>query len=425
MPSLSQWPKRDDLYRYLDSILSASPDPVALIALLIINLDNFRDFCELFEYRDIEEFLAQVGQIIMNSCPDYSYMAWLGSDEFAVVLPKATKEDVERTAAAICQNLAEPMAFHERQVHITGSLGYALLPDDAKDRYEIIKNATMAMNWVKKQGKNGYARFEAAMGQQVNRKLKLINDFGTALEQGQFRLQYQPQVSVASRSIVGAEALLRWQHPEFNLIPPLEFIPLAEESGYIHHIGEWVLYQAASDFSAWLQKGIILERLAVNVSIVQLQKPDFAKRSLHILEETHLDPAYLELEITESQSMDLPKVRPQIEQLRNHGVRFAIDDFGTGFASLNHLRYMGFDTIKIDKAYIHNILTNSRDQVIVNSILNMAKMLRLGIIAEGVETDDQWQYILQAGIKEVQGYYCSPPVDQPVFEELVRKEFCF
>ena len=166
----------------------------------------------------------------------------------------------------------------------------------------------------------------------------------------------------------------------------------------------------------------MLERLAVNVSIVQLQKPDFAKRVLHALEEARLDPAYLELEITESQSMDLPKVKPQIEQLRNHGVRFAIDDFGTGFASLNHLRYMGFDTIKIDKAYIHNILTNNRDQVIVNSILNMAKHLQLGIIAEGVETDDQWRYIQQTAIKEVQGYYCSPPVDRPVFEDLIRKK---
>ena len=420
--SLSQWPKRDDLYKYLDSLLSTSADPVVFIAVLIINLDNFRDFCELFEYRDIEVFLAQVGQVIKTSCPDASYIAWLGSDEFAVVLSQTTNADVKHTAEAICRNLAEPIEFREKQVHITGSLGYAVIPEDARDRYDIMRNATMAMNWVKKQGKNGYASYESAMSQQVSRKLRLISDFGSALEKSEFRLQYQPQVCVTSRSIVGAEALLRWQHPEFNLIPPLEFIPLAEESGYIHQIGEWVLYQACRDFNSWLEKGMVLERLAVNVSIVQLQKPDFAKRVLHILEEARLDPAYLELEITESQSMDLPKVKPQIEKLRNHGVRFAIDDFGTGFASLNHLRYMGFDTIKIDKAYIHNILTNSRDQAIVNSILNMAKLLQLGIIAEGVETDDQWRYIQQTAIKEVQGYYCSPPVDRKVFEELVRKQ---
>ena len=422
MLSLSQWPKRDDLYKHLDSLFSTSADPLALTALLIINLDNFRDFCELFEYRDIEEFLAIVGQSIKDACPESSYIAWLGSDEFAVVPALQAAAEVKETAETICQKLAEAKEFRDRQVHITGSLGYALFPYDARDRYELIRNATMAMNWVKKQGKNGFARFEPAMSQQVNRKMKLISDFGPALEQQQFRLQYQPQVSVASRAIVGAEALLRWQHPEYNLIPPLEFIPLAEESGYIHQIGEWVLCQACRDFNTWLEKGIVLERLAVNVSIVQLQKPDFAKRVLHALEEARLDPAYLELEITESQSMDLPKVKPQIEQLRNHGVRFAIDDFGTGFASLNHLRYMGFDTIKIDKAYIHNILTNNRDQVIVNSILNMAKHLQLGIIAEGVETDDQWRYIQQTAIKEVQGYYCSPPVDRPVFEDLIRKK---
>jgi len=421
MLSLSQWPKRDDLYKYLDSLLLTSTDPVVLIALLIINLDNFRDFCELFEYRDIEDFLVKVGNVIKDSCPDSCYITWLGSDEFAVVLSRVGQEDVAHTAEAICRNLAEPVAFRDKQVHITGSLGYALIPEDARDRYDLVRNATMAMNWVKKQGKNGFARYEPAMSQQVGRKLKLINDFVSALEQRQFKLQYQPQVNVASRTIVGAEALLRWQHPEFNLIPPLEFIPLAEESGFIHQIGDWVLNQACRDFNTWLEKGIVLERLAVNVSIVQLQKPDFAKRVLDTLEESRLDPAYLELEITESQSMDLPKVRPQIEELRNHGVRFAIDDFGTGFASLNHLRYMGFDTIKIDKAYIHNILTNNRDQVIVSSILNMAKLLQLGIIAEGVETDDQWRYIEKTAIKEVQGYYCSPPVDKPVLEELVIK----
>ena len=165
----------------------------------------------------------------------------------------------------------------------------------------------------------------------------------------------------------------------------------------------------------------MLERLAVNVSIVQLKQADFAERVLGILEQAQLDPAYLELEITESQSMDLPEVRPQIERLRNHGVRFAIDDFGTGFASLNHLRYMGFDTIKIDKAYIHNIITNSRDQVIVGSILTMAELLHLGIIAEGVETDAQLKYIRQINIKEVQGYYLSPPVDKTAFEQLLIK----
>lgn len=421
MLSLSQWPKRYHLYQYLDSLFLNWDDKSDTIALLIMNLDNFRETCELFDYRDIEIVLANIGQIIKSSCPPDSYAAWLGSDEFAVALENTTEAEAEQTAAAICGNLNKPMHFHGKNALITASIGWAAAPKDAGDRYELLKTATMAMNWVKKHGKNGCVRYEPFMSFQISRKVNLVNDLAPALAEKQFVLHYQPQVNVISQNIVGAEALLRWRHPKHGLIPPLEFIPLAEETGYIHQIGDWVLYQASTDFNSWLQQGIVLERLAVNVSIVQLKQADFAERVLGILEQAQLDPAYLELEITESQSMDLPEVRPQIERLRNHGVRFAIDDFGTGFASLNHLRYMGFDTIKIDKAYIHNITTNSRDQVIVGSILTMAELLHLGIIAEGVETDAQLKYIRQINIKEVQGYYLSPPVDKTAFEQLLIK----
>jgi len=424
MQNLAAWPKRDDLYSYLDNLLLKNIEQNPRIAVFILNLDNFRELCELFGYRNIEEYLAQVGKIIRDACPINSYAAWLGSDEFAVVIPETTTEQAQLTAAKICQNVTQPIVFYERRTYITVSIGYVVAPEDAHDRYEMLKNATIAMNWVKKHGKNGFTRYEPTMSEQVNRKLTLVNDFSVALADNQFFLQYQPQVNVSTGAIIGAEALLRWHHPRLGLIPPLEFIPLAEETGYIHSIGEWVLRNACRDFSSWLKAGLMLKRLAVNVSIIQLQKHDFAQRLLKILDEAELDPAYLELEITEGQTIDLPQVRPQIEQLRNHGVRFAIDDFGTGFASLNHLRYMGFDTIKIDKAYIHNIITNNRDQVIVNSIMNMATLLQLGLIAEGVETYDQWQYIRQTSIKEVQGYYCSPPVDKEKFELLAAGESC-
>ena len=420
MQTLSQWPKRDQFYQYLDSLLINPDNQTNLIALLIMNLDNFREVCELLEFRDIESVLAEAAQIIKNSCPADSYTAWLGSDEFAVVLPGTTEKEAEQTAAAICSNLGNPIYVNGRHVLITASLGLAFTPRDAQDRYELLKNASMAMNWAKKLGKNGYISYEPMMSRHISRRVSLVNDLASALAENQLILHYQPQVNIISQSIVGAEALVRWVHPVHGLIPPLEFIPLAEETGYIIQIGEWVLYQACTDFNNWLEQGIVLERLAVNVSIVQLKQMSFADRVLEILEETRLDPAYLELEITESQSMDLPEVRPQIERLRNHGVRFAIDDFGTGFASLNHLRYMGFDTIKIDKAYIHNIITNNRDQVIVGSILTMAELLQLGIIAEGVETDDQLRYIKQTNIKEVQGYYFSPPVEKSAFEELIQ-----
>ncbi len=410
--SLSQWPKRDELYKYLNEKIKSIESSHDLVALIVLDLDNFREFCELFGYRDIDEFLTKVGNRIMDACRQNCFVAWLGSDEFAVVLNQTSKEEARLTAKRIRTTLTQPQIFHQQRIHFSASIGVAFAPEDGRDCYELFKNATAAMNWVKKHGKNGYRCYEPVISQQVSRKLHIINDFNLALAENHFRLQYQPQVSVESRQIVGVEALIRWDHPELGLIPPLDFIPVAEESGHIHQIGEWVLEKAARDFSSWQRSGLLLERLAVNVSIIQLREEDFAERILAILEKARLDPAYLELEITESQTLNLQQVRSQMEILRNRGVKFAIDDFGTGFTSLTHLRSMGFDTIKIDKGYIHNITTNNRDRVIVGSILNMATLLQLRIIAEGVETYEQWNYVREMSIGEVQGYYCWPPIDE-------------
>ncbi len=421
MLNLSLWPKREDLYDHLIELIEASEGSNEIIALIVLDLDNFREFCELFVYRDIDEFLVKLGKEIKQACPPKSFVAWLGSDEFAVVLENINKEVAQSVAGRICDTLTKSRVYRQQRVHISASVGVAFVPDDAEDCYEMLKNATIAMNWVKKHGKNGYRCYEPSMSAQISRKLNLINDFDLALANNHFHLQYQPQVSVAAKKIIGVEALIRWHHPELGLIPPLDFIPIAEETGHIHQVGEWVLKNACSDFGLWLQEGLLLERIAVNVSIIQLREENFAQRVLEILEEVQLDPAYLELEITESQTLNLQQVKPQIEALRKRGVKFAIDDFGTGFASLNHLRFMGFDTIKIDKGYIHNIVTNSRDRVIVSSILNMANLLQLRIIAEGVETGDQWEYVKQMDISEVQGYYCSPPVDKERFEQLLKE----
>lgn len=421
---ISNWPRRDDLYNYLDPLISKSEQSQGEVALLLMDLDNFREICELFWFQHIDEYLAYIGNVIKEACPANSFIAWLGSDEFAVVLPDTDKAQAVYVAESICNGLAESTTYRSYRTHISASIGLSCYPDDAQERNELMKNSTLAMNWVKKHGKKSWAKYEVSMSEQISRRRQLVNDFNEAINKDQFFLHYQPQVSITKgkQTIVGAEALIRWQHPVLGKIAPLDFIPIAEETGFINQVGEWVLQTACSDFSSWLQGGLILERLAVNVSIIQLLQADFADRVLNILELSQLEPAYLELEITESQILNLSKVKPQIEKLRNTGVKFAIDDFGTGFSSLNHLRFMGFDTIKIDKGYVHNILTNPRDRVIVGSILNMANQLQLGIIAEGVETDAQLDYIRQLEIGEIQGYYYSPPVGKHEFETLFKRD---
>lgn len=421
MRDIAHWPKRDELYSHLDEVIHHSVANQEIIALLVMDLDDFRDFCEVFGYKAIDEFFNLVGQAIKVTCPVNSWVAWLGSDEFAVVLHNTTEEEAKQVAGEILGAIAQPVSLNLRNALITASMGISLFPCDATDRYELLKNATVAMNWVKKNGKNNFQLYEKRMSEEINRKVQIINDITVALAENQFFLHYQPQVNIFSNTICGVEALVRWQHPELGMLPPLDFIPLAEESGYIHQLGEWVLEKACHDFCSWLREGLPLERLAVNVSVIQLLESNFATRVFEILEITGLDPVYLELEITESQTGNLQKVKPQIELLREHGVRFAIDDFGTGFSSLHHFRVMGFDTIKIDKGFIHNVLTDNKDKVIVESILNMAQLLHLKIIAEGVETVDQLRYIEEIKIDEVQGFYYSPPVSKKDFEVIMEK----
>lgn len=418
MSNVSNWPKRDDLYAYLDETLVIASEQEQITSVLIVNVDNFHDFCDFFGYDGIGELIDIVGQIIKVTVPYDSYTAWLGADEFAVVLRDTTKQSAKIIAERINHSMVNPITINERRAIVSVSVGVSFYPRDGQTRNDLLKTATVAMNYVKKHGKNAYVTYEPVMSEKITRRMRLINDFSLALSQDQLFLQYQPQVNIDQQTVVGAEALVRWQHPELGLIPPLDFIPLAEETGYIHDIGDWVLTHACIDFNSWLMEGIPLGCLAVNVSALQLLDVNFAQRVLEILEITQLEPAYLELEITESQTANLQRVRPQIETLRNHGVRFAIDDFGTGFSSINHLRHMGFDTIKIDRGFISNIVTNSRDKVIVNSILNMANRLQLRIIAEGVETDEQLEYVRKIAIHEIQGYYYSPPVDSDKFRDL-------
>lgn len=420
---IAYWPNRDELYTYLDGIINRANSEMWKIALLVMDLDDFREFCEIYGYQAIDNFLNLIGQVIKENCPDNSWLAWLGSDEFAVVLYDTDQEQATNVAQTICEAVAQPISFKGRIAQVGVSLGISLFPVDAVDRYELLKNATVAMNWVKKNGKNSYRFYDRKMSEEINRKVRLTNDFSVALVENQFILHYQPQINIFTGMISGAEALVRWQHPELGLIPPGDFIPLAEENGFIHQLGEWVLRKACQDFYSWLEAGLPLERLAVNVSVIQLLESNFAPMVFSILEETGLDPVYLELEITESQTANLQTVKSQIELLREHGVRFAIDDFGTGFSSIHHLRVMGFDTIKIDKGFIHNVLHDNKDQVIVESILNMAHLLRLNIIAEGVETSEQARYVETVKIEEVQGYYYSPPIDKDRFENMMKELF--
>ena len=251
------------------------------------------------------------------------------------------------------------------------------------------------------------------------RKLLMERTFTRALAGSEFAIYYQPQYDIETNQIIGAEALVRWNHPHLGLISPLEFIPLAEESNFIVPLGNWILENACTQFRQWLEQGHQLTRLSVNISVVQLYQDDFYQNIISILEKTGLDPSYLELEITESKTLNYDSVKYKISSLREKGVRIAIDDFGTGYSPLSHLQQISIDTLKIDRGFIRNICQNYKDQVIVQSIVKMARMMYLNIIVEGVENLNQLLLLQAHNLKEAQGYYFSPPLKTKEFEKLL------
>ena len=253
------------------------------------------------------------------------------------------------------------------------------------------------------------------------RRIELEAALKDAFAQSQFLLHYQPQIDLELCRIVGVEALVRWNHPELGMVPPLEFIPLAEKTGMIVPLGEWILTAACQQFRVWLDQGCTLSRLSVNISVSQFNQSNFCDQVLAILEETGLDPGYLELEITESQLLNVEAVMNKIQMLRARGIKIAIDDFGTGYSPLSHLRQISIDTLKIDKGFIQEISYNTRDRVIVQTIISMARMMRLNLIAEGVETHEQLQFLGQYSLREVQGYYFSPPLPNYELEKLLAR----
>ncbi|MBJ7310619.1 putative bifunctional diguanylate cyclase/phosphodiesterase [Rugamonas sp. CCM 8940] len=391
------------------------------LALVFLDLDHFKDVNDTLGHSVGDALLVGLAGRLQAELRAEDTVSRLGGDEFILLLHAGDGRGLAQVVEKVLALVARPHQIEPQQLTLTGSIGIALYPDDGKDLEELVKCADAAMYRAKKNGRNGYCFFTAEMQARTARHMQIVGALRQALQLGQMTVHYQPQFAAADGRIVGAEALLRWQHPTLGAVSPAEFIPAAEESGLILALGEWVLRTAVRQAKDWLDGGMAPLVMAVNLSAVQFRHPNLPDLIKAILGEVGLAPEYLELELTESGAMhDPPSAIAVMNKLREQGVRMSIDDFGTGYSSLSYLKKFKVYKLKIDQSFVRDISTDPEDKAIVVAIINMAKGLGLQTIAEGVETPAQLEFLRQQGCDEMQGYHYSRPLAAAQFEAFAR-----
>jgi diguanylate cyclase (GGDEF)-like protein len=391
------------------------------LAILFIDLDRFKNINDTLGHGAGDNVLKEVAERLRECLRDSDTIGRLGGDEFVVLLEELS-EPMHSAAVAqkIITAVAKPYTLDAQEFHITASVGISAYPADSEDMQSLLKNADIAMSRAKELGKNNYQFYSAQMNRHTLDRLALESSLRRALERNEFVLHYQPKVDIRSGRITGMEALMRWQHPTNGLIPPMQFIPLAEETGLIVAIGEWVLRAACAQSQSWRKQGLPPLRLAVNLSARQFNHEHLLQDVEKVLNDTGLDPTGLELEITESMVMHDPERAVMLlNKLRAMGISISIDDFGIGYSSLGYLKRFPVDSLKIDRSFIMGLPLDNDDAAIAQAIIAMAHTLKLSVIAEGVETDEQLRFLRDHLCDEVQGYYFSKPVPKHEFASLV------
>ncbi|MGE8203217.1 EAL domain-containing protein [Heyndrickxia sp. NPDC080065] len=414
---LTGLPNRRLLNDRLSLALDQAEKNKQTIGIMFIDLDRFKYINDTLGHAIGDKLLIDVAKRIQACVKKTDTVCRQGGDEFIILFPNTTTDEITKKAQKIIDLVGQSLMINEHEMFVTPSIGISLYPTDGWDIETLIKHADTAMYRAKEHGKNNFQFYTPDMNEAVTKKMQLEIGMRKALERGEFKLHYQPQVDVKTGNIIGVEALIRWLHPELGPISPAEFIPLAEETGLIIPIGEWVLYEACRQNKAWQNMGYPPIRVAVNISSRQFQQPNLVDVVKHTLNETGLDSEYLELELTESIIQDSNYAITTMEKLKEMGIRLSIDDFGTGYSSLSYLKLLPINSLKIDQAFIKNIFTDAKDTALVQTIIDMAHNLDLKVIAEGIESSEQLYYLQQRQCNEGQGYFFSRPIPA---EEMLR-----
>lgn len=388
-------------------------------AVMVLDIDRFKMINDSLGHTVGDQFLQEVSMRIQKELKGHDAMlARMGGDEFTLLCRHYDSlETIELLAKKIIKTIQTPYRLMDNDFYVSASIGISLFPSDGQDAVQLLKNADTAMYEVKKKGKNDYLFYSNELDQKLLEKIELEGDLRKAIERGELLLHYQPQIRTEDHAMIGIEALVRWEHPTKGMLSPGLFIPIAEETGLIYEMGTWVLREACRQMRMWHDEGGPLIPISVNLSSQQFHQPQLAEYIMAILEETGLEPKFLELEITESMMMDASISSSILNQLNEYGIRISLDDFGTGYSSLSYLKMFPIHKVKIDRSFIRDITENNNDRAIVSTIIAMAQHLNMEVIAEGIETKDQLDILTDNACSKIQGYYFSKPLSAGTVEQ--------
>ncbi|SDZ03134.1 PAS domain S-box-containing protein/diguanylate cyclase (GGDEF) domain-containing protein [Evansella caseinilytica] len=421
MDNLTALPNRDKFERDMKMLID-QPQMDSTFAVLFIDLDRFKYYNDTLGHFTGDKLIQVIAQSLVNLRNQQLEIYRYGGDEFTLIFraPESRRE-VQQLAEDILRIFKHPFVVSEKELFITASVGISVFPETGKSYNDIVSQAEMAMHYVKERGKDNFQFYQRYIRTEHDDKLLMEKRLRLAAERNDFQLYYQPQIDLREKKVIGMEALLRWNDKELGTISPTKFIPLAEETGLIIAIGDWVLEEACAQAKAWFDQGHRL-RIGINISPIQFQRPDFVNKVKHILEKTGLPASLLDLEITENVLLyNREECFKTLERLKQCGITISIDDFGTGYSSLSYLRRFPIDTLKIDQSFIREVLENSNDQAIVTSIIQLAHNMNLRVIAEGVETTAMVLFLNDRDCDEMQGYLYSKPLPAEVVTTFIQQ----
>jgi diguanylate cyclase (GGDEF)-like protein len=434
--TLTKLPNRYLLKDRLEHALANAERKNRLLAIILLDLDNFKNINDTIGHTAgdqlLQEFADRLSKCVrqtdsISRAPvekSDSVVARFGGDEFTILLFEIDNiQDPAKVCNRVLGMLSEPFILGLHEIFITVSIGIVVYPFDGKDMETLIKHADVAMYQAKNHGRNNYQYYSESLNLFSLQRLTTENKLRKAIDHNEFMLFYQPQIDILTGELIGVEALIRWLQPDIILIKPGEFIPLAEETGLIVPIGEWVLHTACSQNMTWQKAGLKPMCMTVNVSSIQFMQSNFVERISQILKETGLSPAYLQLELTEGTIMKHSEdIIKKLDTMKNMGIKVSIDDFGTGYSSMNYLKRLPLSTLKIDRSFIQDIANNPDDQSITKAIIGLARNFRLNVIAEGVETRKQLHLLKEYGCNGIQGYLICPPINAISLAQFVKED---